>query len=248
MALTRIDVEGPEGPIDTQLAHPPRAAATGQLLLLCHGLPLSRDGGRFASRLLPELAERMAAESGWIVGVASLRGVGETGGTFSATGWREDLGQVVNLLVKDVGGVALAGFGVGGALALRAAADDERIRGVCSLATPADLAGWCGLAEVFAEACTRAGVVGTAPLMASAELVADVVSLDPLGAIAQIPPRRIMVVHGADDPIVPVADARQLVEAADGRAELRIIQGAGHWLRADPRMVATLLGWLDRQR
>jgi hypothetical protein len=27
---------------------------------------------------------------------------------------------------------------------------------------------------------------------------------------------------------------------------LRIIQGAGHWLRADPRMVATLVGWMDR--
>jgi len=38
------------------------------------------------------------------------------------------------------------------------------------------------------------------------------------------------------------------VAAADGRAELRLIQGAGHQLRADPRMVATLLGWLDRHR
>jgi hypothetical protein len=27
-----------------------------------------------------------------------------------------------------------------------------------------------------------------------------------------------------------------------------LIQGAGHQLRADPRMVATLLGWLDRHR
>jgi putative redox protein len=29
---------------------------------------------------------------------------------------------------------------------------------------------------------------------------------------------------------------------------MRIIDGAGHRLRHDPRAVAVLLGWLDRQR
>jgi putative redox protein len=57
-----------------------------------------------------------------------------------------------------------------------------------------------------------------------------------------------LIGHGADDLEVPISDARALVAAADGRAELRIIAGAGHQLRADPRMVATLLGWLDRHR
>jgi putative redox protein len=53
--------------------------------------------------------------------------------------------------------------------------------------------------------------------------------------------------HGDDDESVPTADARQLVEA-HGAAELRLINGAGHRLRHDPRAVAVLLGWLDRQR
>jgi putative redox protein len=35
---------------------------------------------------------------------------------------------------------------------------------------------------------------------------------------------------------------------AHGHAELRIIDGAGHQLRYDPRAVAVLLGWLDLQR
>jgi len=34
----------------------------------------------------------------------------------------------------------------------------------------------------------------------------------------------------------------------DGAADLRIVDGGGHQLRHDPRAVATLLGWLDRQR
>jgi putative redox protein len=33
-----------------------------------------------------------------------------------------------------------------------------------------------------------------------------------------------------------------------GSADLRMIAGAGHHLRHDPRAIAILLGWLDRQR
>jgi putative redox protein len=53
--------------------------------------------------------------------------------------------------------------------------------------------------------------------------------------------------HGEDDESVPIADSRVLVEA-HGSAELRVIQGAGHRLRHDPRAAAILIGWLDRQR
>jgi putative redox protein len=73
-------------------------------------------------------------------------------------------------------------------------------------------------------------------------------AIDPLSAITKIPPRRLLIGHGTDDQEIPVSDARDLVNAAEGRAEMRLIQGAGHQLRADPRMVATLLGWLDRHR
>ena len=53
--------------------------------------------------------------------------------------------------------------------------------------------------------------------------------------------------HGGDDESVPTADARRLADA-HGNAELRVIEGAGHRLRHDPRAVALLLGWLDRQK
>ena len=59
--------------------------------------------------------------------------------------------------------------------------------------------------------------------------------------------KSLLIVHGGDDDSVPVTDARQLA-LAHGDAELRIIAGAGHRLRHDPRAVAVLLGWLDRQR
>jgi putative redox protein len=55
-----------------------------------------------------------------------------------------------------------------------------------------------------------------------------------------------MVVHGSEDASVPVIDARVLADA-HGSADLRIISGASHDLRLDPRAVAVLIGWLDRQ-
>ena len=53
--------------------------------------------------------------------------------------------------------------------------------------------------------------------------------------------------HGADDDIVPLADARALADASQGAAELRVINGAGHRLRHDPRAIALLTGWMERQ-
>jgi putative redox protein len=108
---------------------------------------------------------------------------------------------------------------------------------------------WCGSAEHFRRAVQVAGVVGDErDLLPAEQLRDDVFAIDPLVSIAKIPPRRLMVGHGTEDIEIPHSDARDLVAAAEGRAELRLIQGAGHQLRADPRMVATLLGWLDRHR
>ena len=56
-----------------------------------------------------------------------------------------------------------------------------------------------------------------------------------------------MVIHGSEDESVPHFDARVLSDA-HGSADLRIIGGAAHDLRHDPRAIAVLLGWLDRQR
>ena len=59
----------------------------------------------------------------------------------------------------------------------------------------------------------------------------------PVGLRRGVAPRPLLVVHGADDESVPAFDAR-VVADAHGSAELRIVSGAGHQLRHDPRAVA----------
>jgi uncharacterized protein len=221
----------------------------GHVLVIAHGLPRMMGMGRQAAGLLPELAEHVANESGWTVATGTLSGVGASTGTFSARQWRADLAAIIDRMADGGGRLSLAGFGFGGSLALAVAADDERIRGVATFASPAHLDRWAVSPGELHRTVQVAGVVGDpADLLGPDELYRDVVAVDPIDAVARIPPRRLLVGHGTDDIEVPPSDARDLVTAADGRAELRLIQGAGHQLRADPRMVATLLGWLDRHR
>ena len=68
-----------------------------------------------------------------------------------------------------------------------------------------------------------------------------------VAAASAVAPRSLLLLHGSDDDVVPVFDARVLADA-HGDADLRIIDGGGHQLRHDPRAVAVLLGWLNRQR
>ena len=68
----------------------------------------------------------------------------------------------------------------------------------------------------------------------------------PTELVAKIPPRPLLIVHGANDDVVPITDARELADAADASAELRVLAGAGHMLLHDPRAIALLLGWFDR--
>lgn len=243
------ELEGPAGRLTLIVAEPPSRPSEDRCLLICHGLPLTRRGGRTAAGTLPELADHLASESGWTVAVASLSGTGENQGTFSGPRWRDDLACIVDRLVESHPRLWIGGFGFGGALVVDLAAHDERIRGVATFATPADVASWAGTPERFHAAVQASGAIDAAcPLEDPDTLAKGVYAFDPIASIALLPPRRILVVHGGDDRIVPVDAARQLVAAAQGRAELRIIQGASHWLRSDPRMVATLIGWLDRNR
>jgi putative redox protein len=74
----------------------------------------------------------------------------------------------------------------------------------------------------------------------------EIAQVDGVAAARRLAPRSLLVLHGSDDDVVPVEDA-YAIAAAHGSAELRIVPTAGRRLRHDPRAVASLLGWLDRQ-
>jgi pimeloyl-ACP methyl ester carboxylesterase len=218
-------------------------------VVLCHDLPRPKGSATDVALTFPALADRVTRESGRPVLTATLRGAGDSAGDFSALGWLDDLTFVAEQEIPKSSARIVVGFGFGGVLALHLAADDQRVAGVACLGTPASLAPLSGDPAVLVERCRRAGVITTPGFPASAEAWAkELTVLNPCEDAAQLKGRPLLVIDGSDDPDVPVADARDLAEAATGPSELHVVYGAGHWLWADPRVVAILVGWLERCR
>jgi putative redox protein len=218
-------------------------------LVLAHGFPTGPRWSESSGRTYPEFADRLAADAGWTVLAFNFRGTGESEGDFSMSGWLHDLQAAIAYLTEQDGveGVWLAGFRTGGALAICAAAEDERVRGVATFGAPADFDDWAADPRRFLQQARDLGVVRSPGYPDDVSSWAqELKEIRAIAAVPQLPPRPLMIVHGSIDDVVPLSDARALADSAP-TSELRVITGAGHRLRHDPRAVAVLLGWLDRQ-
>ena len=120
--------------------------------------------------------------------------------------------------------------------------------GAACFGSRSTFADWAGDVGAMLEYARSVGVVRSAPFPADlAHWAAAFTELDPAEAARKMAPRPVLVVHGADDEEVPLADSRLLADAAGPGVELHVLAGAGHRLRADPRAIALLVGWLERQ-
>lgn len=219
-------------------------------MIILHGFPSGVHGAPAAAASYPELADRIAKELEWIGFVPALRGAGGSEGHFSLGGWLEDvIAAIAHLRATErPTGIWLAGFGTGGALAIAAASRDPAIKGVAALAAPADFDDWANQPRRLLDHARAIGLIrdpAFPPLVDRWARELRAIRADQ--AMALVAPRPALIVHGTDDESVPPFDAR-VVADAHGSAELRMLTGAGHALRHDPRAVAVLLGWLDRQR
>ena len=238
---------GPAGDLwSYATATTPGAPVRGHVLL-CHDLPRPKGSAADVALTFPALADRLTRETGWRVVTAALRGAGDSAGDFSALGWLDDLAFLTETEMPEHDPRVMVGFGFGGVLALHLAARDERVEGVACLGTPADLSASAG-DESFLEHCRHTGLITTPGFPASVEAWSKELSvLHPADDAAALQDRPLLTVHGSDDPDVPLADARSLADAATGPAEFHVVLGAGHWLRADPRVIAILVGWRERR-
>lgn len=219
-------------------------------LVIAHGFPAEVGGGINSTASFPELADRIATELGWVALTYSSRGVGESGGDFSLNGWLRDLNGAVTHLRQSapVDAVYLLGFGTGGALAIEAGAANPKIAGVAAVGAPADFADWARNPRKLLVLAREIGIIDNPAFPASFDTWAEgLKGVRAADAASRLAPRELMVVHGSEDDSVPVFDARAVADG-HGSADLRVVLGGGHHLRHDPRAVAIILGWLERQR
>jgi uncharacterized protein len=233
-------------------AHFARPTGTTRVpaLLVLPGFPRGPGGAATVGNTDQTLCDRIARESGWAGLTFTFRGTGPSEGDFSIEGWLADVRAAVDALHarSDITGVWIAGFRLGGTLAIMTAAGDERVRGIGTFAAPGSLAAWVRDPQWFIEYARRTGVLRTEGYPADAAgWIRAIANLDPVAAAAQICPRPWLLMHGTADDVVPLEHARLLADAALDCVEVRFVANGAHRLRHDPRAIAGLMGWLDRQ-
>jgi dienelactone hydrolase len=145
--------------------------------------------------------------------------------------------------------VVAYGMSMGGAVCLRVAAGDTRIRGVATHGSYATLA--------EAVECRARSLLGPAgPLVARVAMQmggrwasADLRHAGPLGTVGRLAPRPVLLVHGALDPSVPPSEARRLQAAARGTCDVVLLPHSTHaWVAPTDRAkaVGSLITFFER--
>jgi pimeloyl-ACP methyl ester carboxylesterase len=223
-----ISVLARDGARLAALWHPARGdQATGRTVLLLHGFAEGSDS------LQIRRIEALNG-AGWNAAALDLRGYGKSEGLFASFGGREadDVTAWLDALSRRLGPKTppwwvLWGRSMGAAIAILAAARDDRVKGLILESPMVDLddalAVWfrkrrAPFPHLLARLATRragqiAGVSLTRPR--------------PIDSASQVR-CPVLMIHGTDDRLIPDAEARRLAEAFPAPARWIEIPGAGH--------------------
>lgn len=218
-------------------------------LVLCHGFPSLSAGDHDVAQSYYDLADLISEQLGWTVFAITFRGCGSSQGNFSLKGWLNDVINAAEYLLREeqINVAYAAGFGTGGAMAINAASRCDALAGVAAVSPPSDFNDWIDEPEDLLRYARRARVIRDPQYPENVDLWASELSeIQTVKAAEAMEGKPLLLVHGSDDRVVPSFDARVLADA-HGSADLRIIDGATHRLRFDPRTTAVLIGWLDRK-
>jgi dipeptidyl aminopeptidase/acylaminoacyl peptidase len=219
-------------------------------LILCHGIPAKVKGPD--DRGYPMLAEQFCGK-GFCVLIFNFRGAGQSEGDFDILGWARDLEKGLNTLYLrpevDRKRVFLLGFSGGAAVSIYVAALHKEVAAVVSCASPAEFRD-LSTAKALEDFLTHArdvGIVKSPDFPRSMELwKKSFKTVRPIDWVDRIPPRPLLLIHGTRDDVVPVRQAHRLYEKVGGKAELFIIEGAGHRLRVEEKAMEKVMEWLKK--
>lgn len=197
----------------------------------------------------PGFALRFADE-GWAAAWVDMRAVRGSKGFFSIEGWVRDARTTIDAVRSTQGlgdlPLALVGSSAGGAVACEVVVRGAPVDALAMLAAPASWVSFGTNAKVGVRRITQ-----EAGMAVSDEVLADpsswLAEFESVTAERSIVKIKIptLILHGTEDSVVPVDHAARLGERAR-RADLRIIEGAGHQLRKEEPALDILFDWLNR--
>ena len=203
------DFEGEEGPA---------------AVILCHGMLSSRESTKIAY-----LSEQLrAANMPHLRFDFSGRGESEGGpNDITYSGQMEDLQAAIDyLLARGVARVGLFGSSMGGAVALLAAAREERVVAIGTIAAVAYPAEVEERYPVDTHRWRKEGSIELGGQLIGVSFLDDALTHDVVSAVRVIR-APLWVVHGVEDATVPVSDAHDIAAAARA-ASLNLVDGADH--------------------
>ncbi len=248
-----IEIDGSQGKILGYLsqgtAKVKHASQGHQVLVLNFGIPIAKpvsDTDLFHR----ELVERISNQSGWTVLSILCSGVDGSSGRFSPKAWCDDTEAAVQYLVSNgqARSVLLAGYDLACAICLYVAARSEVVRGVATISPIVDLGEYVANPRLVLD---RARAVGVKVPSKPAELDSwsrEFEDLDPAKSAELMGSKQWLVVHGRDDDVVTDAQLKEFLSVSGVTAEAHSLTAGDHQLVADPRMMAILLGWMERIR
>ena len=219
--------------------------------LLCYGAPAAaRVTGVEADYFLEEQVKRLSSSADVLAAVLVPSGVGNSGGTFSPLRWRQDMSTAVDYLTGEVGvpEICLVGYELASIEALSLGPDLDKVAGVATISTVATLPPYGLSSDALGEQLRSLGVAIPTSEESISAWTGEFAVLDPARTAPRMGRKPWLVVHGQDDQAISEARVRQLLEEVAGIGELHVVTAGGESLRADPRVLALLVGWLDRIR
>jgi fermentation-respiration switch protein FrsA (DUF1100 family) len=176
-------------------------------IVFCHG------NSQNLTAHVPEVAWLPAR--GWRVLLFDYRGYGRSEGRTTRAGTVADACAAIDLaLARDPERTVVYGHSLGGAIGLVATARRPAVRGIVAEATFPSY-------RAVAAAKVPPGLGWLAWLLVSG-------GEDPEDALAAIPPRPLLVVHGTADPIVPFRLGERLYDDALEPKALHVVEGGRH--------------------
>jgi dipeptidyl aminopeptidase/acylaminoacyl peptidase len=216
-----------------------------------HGFPGGPD-------IVGGLATRLG-EAGFAVLTFDFRGFRKSDGLFSLSGEiRDAKAAITHLLESDMtinSWSGIYGASYGGAVAVCALAEDNRVNAVCLRAPVYDTL-WFAKSPMIRPSVEQ--IIETdhtqirgieAPEIQEKTLhnmVEDAKIYNPMNEISKIAPRPLLIVHGTDDVVIPLAGVKRLYELAGEPKDLVVLEGADHNLtdqRAYEITMNTVVEW-----
>lgn len=169
--------------------------------------------------------------AGFNVIAFDCRGRGESDRGRTSVGYYEmmDIRAARNFARHQIANarIGLLGYSMGAALAIQLAAEDPRIRAVVADSS------FASLGDMIADYYSRRFLPGQLIASLAAfwnQLIYgwSIAEVSPQAEAAELGPRPLLVIHGADDSVVPLDHALRVHEAAGENSQLWVAEDADH--------------------